>query len=144
MPLATPLAYTSPSFLPDTFLNTVYKEISADTTTTSGSFVDLLSVSITTGVNYILIFSSLCASMIGGSDEVNWQITVDSVAKRGGGNRTYANLPESTGWMIYRMAVTGAAHTVALQWRVTGSDTAQVRVSTGWEHAFLMVAEVTI
>jgi hypothetical protein len=132
---------------PQTFLQSVWSEISVDTTTNSTTLVDLISASITTGANQLLIWfsASLSMSVSGLGYRTRYSLQLDGVALRGfmahpvGGSVSYC-VP----YVYKKTGITAAAHTVKVQWCVVGATTARIRpVTTILEHCSLMVAEVT-
>lgn len=120
-----------------------FAEVTADTTTTSTTFVGLLSINITTDDGYLIIHSASSSSCSSANRQIFFQVLVDSVAKRGYAVRlSGANNAEGSA-VVIRVPVTAGAHTVALQWRVSAS-TGQVRpVSFIEESASLLVEEVS-
>jgi hypothetical protein len=132
---------------PQTFLQSVWNEISADTTTTSTTLVDLISVSITTGANQLLIWfsASLSMSVSGSGYRVRFSLQLDGAVIRGFIiNPLGGSIPYCVPYVYKKTGITAAAHTVKIQWCVVGSTTARIRpVTTILEHCSLMVAEVT-
>lgn len=125
----------------------VFAEIAADTTTTSASFVDLLTANITTFSSILIIQASISASNSSAlGANMDFQVLVDGVAKRGFAIRTPALSNAQLGaGLFYKMTgLTPGAHVVKLQWR-TSAGTGQVRpVATIAEHASLLVEESTV
>jgi hypothetical protein len=135
---------TTPITLSQLRGQSVFAEVSADTTITSATFVDLLSAAITTlGGTKLVITSSFALSNSGANTTHHFRLTVDGVAKRGCGVR-YVNAPAAAGGIA--LLVTGlaaGAHTVKLQARVD-SGTLRIRpvAAPDDEHASLVVQEV--
>lgn len=135
---------TTPITLSQLRGQSVFAEVSADTTVTSATFVDVLSAAITTlAGTKLIITSSFALSNSGANTTHHFRVTVDGVAKRGCGLR-YVNVPAAAGGIA--LIVTGlaaGAHTVKLQARVD-SGTLRIRPVTAPddEHASLVVQEV--
>ena len=135
---------TTPVTLSQVRGQTVFAEISADTSITSATFVDVLSASVTTlGGTKLIVTASFAISNTGANTTHHFRIVVDGVAKRGAGIR-YTNTPGATGGIaIVVVGVAAGAHTVKLQARVD-SGTLRIRPVTAPddEHASLVVQEV--
>jgi len=122
---------------------TVFSEISSDTTTTSATFVDLLTANITTTGGGLLIHATVSSTSSGNSEDHHYQVLLDGTPKRGFLHWAKSEVAGSGAVVIYLTGVSAAAHTVKLQWRVSG-QTGQIRpVTTIDEHASLLVQEVT-
>jgi hypothetical protein len=119
-----------------------FNEISADTTTTSTTFTNLLTRTITTGANKIDIHFSCSASESTNNAQIYFQLLIDGSPVRGTGNHyTPANATRANS-LVYSTTVTAASHTFTIQWRVT-SGTGQIRpVTTINEHASLLIHEI--
>lgn len=131
----------SPTLLQSTFIEQV-----ADTTTTSASFVTLLTQSITIQTGSILLIDvSASISNTTNNNNVDIQITIDGTPARGAGTRVpVANQPGGFAIVYRKTGLTAGAHTVLLQWR-TGANTARCRPTTTVnEHASLRIQEVTV
>jgi hypothetical protein len=126
------------------FKQSVDAEIVADTTTTSTSFVDLLSLTVTTtGSSFLLTTFSAAFTNSSGVTyrRVEFQLLIDGVPQHGClGVATSTN--GATIAMVDRLAVSAGTHTVTVQWR-TSANTAQIRPSTVTEDAHLLVCEVS-
>jgi hypothetical protein len=129
-----------------TLLQTAFSEITADTTTTSASFVDLLTVTLTTGANSLLIMAAANISNASANVNVQVRVTLDGVAQRGSLTRS----PSASGCqavaITLKRTVSAGSHTIKVQW-LTASSTAQCRPITAAvdkEHASLLVQEVTV
>jgi uncharacterized membrane protein len=129
-------------------LQTQFAEVTANTTTASTTFVDLLTVTLTTTAGSALLINFGSSSSNTTASRTNaFRVTVDGVAKRGAAARI-TTVSEAAGAVIVQK-VTGLAagsHTVKVQWRVTSSSTAQIRpvASPDTEYAALLVKEVTV
>ncbi len=135
-----------PLFSPPQLIQTAFSEISANTTTTSGSFVDLLTVTLTTGPTRVEIYFTTSASnnAFGGAS-LQFQITIDGVAQRGCKLRGIALSTASCAAIFFRSAqLSIGSHTIKVQW-LTDVGTAQIRpVTTIQEHGSLLVNEITV
>jgi hypothetical protein len=129
------------------FQQSVFGEVSVDTTTTSTTFVDLITQNITISTNgIVLVWFSCGASNSGNNNQVIFQVTIDGVAKRGAAT-VAASGATDTGSAAIVLRVTGltaGTRTVKIQWRVS-AGTGRVRPATSpdTEHASLLLAEVT-
>jgi hypothetical protein len=135
-----------PLFPPPQLIQTVFSEISANTTTTSGTFVDLLTVTLTTGPTQVEIYFTASASnnaFAGAS--LQFQITIDAVAQRGCKVRSFTLNSASCGAIFFRSGqLSIGSHTIKVQW-LTDVGTAQIRpVTTIQEHGSLLVNEITV
>ena len=121
---------TTPITLSQLRGQTVFAELSADTSVTSTTFVDVITANVTTLAGTKLIVNSTFAlSNSGANVGHHFRIVVDGTAKRGAGVR-YVNTPAVTGAIA--LVVTGlaaGAHTVKLQARVD-SGTLRIRPVT--------------
>ena len=120
-------------------------EVILDTTTASATFVDLLSLTLTTGANSIIVQATFAAGNTNANIDEFFRVVIDGVAVRGAGIRVITSSGASSGAISCKRAVTAAAHTVKLQWR-TSNNTARIRPVTApdAEHACLIVSEVTV
>ena len=129
-------------------LQTASAVLAADSTTTSVTYVDLLSLTLTTaGGTRLEVYASFATSnavdnALGGQDYL--QLTIDGVKLVEGGNEQWT-VTESgmiTGLTSY---LTDGSHTVKLQWRTTAGSTLRCSASTLTrpEHASLMVIETS-
>jgi len=120
--------------------------LAVDTTTASAVFVDLLTVAITVEAGFILIESSIGASLSVNAGTIFFRITVDGVAQAGVSNSFTIIGDEHASAFCLRVAVAAGLRTVKLQWRVASVlSTARIRPVTqpDAEHASLVVSEVT-
>ena len=126
-------------------LQTDSAEVTTDTTSPSTSFVDLLTVNMTTGANFIIIDVTASLSTDGANNNAQIRILVDGASKGGGGEDLRTSGVASSFAIKKRIPITAAAHVIKLQWR-TNSNTLQCRPITGAvdvEHASLVVQEVS-
>lgn len=131
-----------PLFDPQNWVQSQSTELSVDTTTTSGTFVDLLTVTIESTGGDILCSVSSGASNSGANNGIYFRVTLDGVAGRGAASR-YINLPSVAVAIQDRFtSVPPGSHTVKLQWRVDGG-TGRIRPATvpDAEHATLRIIE---
>lgn len=129
------------------FLQTKFIEVTADTTTTSATFVALdgLSISITTvGSTSLLIWLAADLSNTSGSATTYIRVRVDGVAIRGVGTRAPAAGEPQGVPLALKVAVAAGVHTVDVQWYRTGG-TSRVRpvAAPDAESASILVAEVS-
>jgi hypothetical protein len=132
------------------FLQTVFAEITVDTTTLSSTFVSLLSQVITTqtGTNLLIYLTSGVSNNTNDRD-VFFRVQVDGVTKRGVGVECHANGEAVSAAMVLKVTgLLAGAHTVLVQWRAStgGANTAQIRPVTApdAEHFSLLLEEVTV
>lgn len=133
------------SWVSQKLLQTLFTEIAVDTTTTSLTFVALLSQAVTTVAGSVVIVNFTCA----GSNSANnrsefFQLLIDGVATRGTGFgvSVAAGAPGSAALTYRATGLAAGAHTFAIQWRVSAS-TGQIRpVTVINEHASLLIQEV--
>jgi hypothetical protein len=119
--------------------------LASDISTSSTSYADVLSRSITTGAGFLLIGATASASATSGNRKIFFEITVDGTFIEGSAFSS-ASANDAQGMAVgVRVAVTAAAHTVKLRWKV-GSGTGQIRASSVplEEHADLTCQEVTV
>lgn len=129
-----------------TLLQTTFTELTLDTPTGSGTFVDLLTQAITIQAgSVLLIHFTASASNTSNATTIDFQITIDAAAVRGTGMRTVAaNIPSGNAIVYRKTGLSAGAHTVKVQWR-TGGGQARIRPATTVnEHASLVIQEVTV
>jgi len=120
----------------------LFSEISQDLSTTSQSFVDLLSQGITTVSDKISVTFSASISTTAPSAQVQCQLMIDGAVKRGSSIDPAGATKAGNTTIAWRGIVTPGAHTVKIQWLVT-AGTVRVRPgSTNIEHTSLIVREV--
>jgi len=129
------------------YKQSVFLEKTTDATTTSTSFVTLLSQAITlAGSTNLLIRFSAGVSNTGNNAQTFFRITVDGVVKRGVSVvASSVGAVESAAMVLKVTGLSAAAHTVLVEWRVGGS-TGQVRpvAAPDSEHASLLLEEVAV
>lgn len=119
-----------------------FDELTVDTTTTSTTFVDLLTRAITTDATNILVLVTAGASNTNSDKFVAFRITVDGVAVRAVSSTGKSNNAE-THAILCKKAVSAGAHTVKLQWKVE-VNTGQIRpvAAVDTEHCSMQTQEV--
>jgi len=127
-------------------LQSAMAEKSTDATTTSASFVDLLTVTITTIASTVCkIYFTVSASHTTAEAATTFQLLIDGSAVRGLATYQpkFGGGFQCGGALIYRKTgLSAASHTFKIQWKTSGS-TAQIRpVTTIAEHASLVVEEI--
>ena len=124
-------------------------ELAVNTSTTSTTFVDLLTVSVTTTAGSKLALEAIASALITVSAlQVFFQLTVDGVkvgpacAITGSG----ANVRQTVSLIALVAGLAAGAHTVKLQWRVASANTATIDVVTNPDRAGarLQFTEVTV
>lgn len=124
-------------------LKGLFAEITASTTTTSASFVDLLTQVITIGAgsDLVVLFSASVNNTTLNTD-VDFQITIDAVARRGSRVRiTPAGVNQSTAIVFKALGLAAGARTVKIQWRTSGGTARVDPAANIFEHASLLVSE---
>jgi len=121
---------------------TSFVEVTADATTTSTAFVDLLSLTVNKrlAISDLVVSATFSASQSSSNNQVLFRIMVDGTAKRGANVGTLGS-----GALIVRVAgLAVGSRAVKLQYRVSIGGTARVRPVTipEGEHASLSVMEV--
>jgi hypothetical protein len=123
-------------------------EVTVDTTTASQVFVALLSLSITTRPNAVVLIHFSFAASNNANHGVAFSLQVDGVTRRGAAlNAVSTNANAGGGAIVYRVSgLAAGAHTIAVQWRTIAGGMAQIRPATqpDLEHAVLMVEEVSL
>ncbi len=139
-----------PVFQPDNLQQTVFVEQTTNVSTTSTTFANLLTATLTTdGVSGLLVSFTAGLSITGGSNAAGeFQLLVDGTAKRGtvaGGGTGVSNAPGMTAALTYKTAVlSGGSHTITIQWKSSGVTVRIRPVTTILEHASLLVQEVLV
>ena len=131
---------------PRKIVQTANASVAVDTTTTSLTWVDLLSITMTTAASILDVFFSIGCNYdpdSGKDSNIYFRITVDTVAKWGTGGHGINNQPIAAS-IKWAGTVTAASHVVAAQWKLAGKGTGAVRPVTvpDWQHAQMIVYEV--
>jgi hypothetical protein len=126
-------------------IQTLFVEATTDRSTTSTTWVDLLSQSITllAGTKLIALIS---ASAVNTNDEFSYfRLVIDGVAQRGVSLRSRSDVAQPIALNFAKTGLAAGAHVVKLQWRVAAS-TSRIRPATqpDSEHASLLLQEVKV
>lgn len=129
---------------PPQIVQTQFTELTSDTTTTSASFVDLLSLTFETDNNALISYFSVACDCSSSGQDLDFQLVIDGSAQRGIQIRIVNSGFGTGGRLVHKSALLArGSHTVKIQWRRTGG-TAQIRPATQVdEHASLLIREVT-
>jgi hypothetical protein len=128
-------------------LQTVVSRLGSDQTTTSATFVDLLSLSITTTADSkLLIWAAFTTSFsVALSKSGALRLTIDGTEVLQGGEEEYT--AAQSGAIVYlATGLSADAHTIKLQWRINtaGDGTFQCRPSVAPEDACITAMEVSV
>jgi hypothetical protein len=139
-----------PLFEQPTLLQTQFAELSANTSTTSTSFVNLLSITMdTSGESSLLIFFTGTPYMSNDSQTIAFQLVVDGTPVRGcasHSDKSGANDTHATAALVYKQTgLAAGSHTITIQWKTDSGTTASIRpVTTIQESGSLLINEVTV
>jgi hypothetical protein len=129
----------------DRFIQSVFKEITVDTTTTSMVLVPLLSQTITIGVGGILIIHfSTSVSATNAASTMSYRLSIDGVAQRATAQRVAAaGEPQSAALVYRKTGLSAGIHTILIEWN-TSQGTARIRPVSNpdSEHCSLLIEEV--
>lgn len=124
-----------------------FSEISVDVSTNLLTYTNLLTTNITTlPGTYLLIWFTIAGSLANSSQQAAFRMRVDGVTLAGVGIRSPAGGSPAGAAVVHEASgLAAGAHTVTIDWRVTGS-TASIRPVTQpeWEHCSMLVMEVGI
>jgi len=138
---STTAVWSSASSSNGRIVQQTFDEITADTTTTSLTFVTLLTRTLTTGANKLNIHFTCAGSNSSNNTAVHFEIQIDGVSIRGSALVASSAATQSTS-IVYSTTVTAASHTIDIKWKVPGG-TGRVRpVTTVIEHASLLIQEI--
>jgi hypothetical protein len=134
-----------PIMYQDCLIQVASTEITSDITTTSTTFIDLMTLTVTIGANPVILDFSVSCNNTGMFNQCDFQLLVDGGITRGITVYTSTSENASSGAILYKTsALTAGSHTFKIQWRVD-AGTGQVRpVTTAVEHAILILEEVTV
>lgn len=135
-----------PLFVPQPLIQTAFTELTVDTTTTSVTFVDLMSLTMNVGSNKISVHFTVGGSNNQGfGGNLFFRLVVDGVTIRGTAVRSTAANVSETGALVWRGAVVAGSRIVKIQW-MTDVGTARIAPVTvpNGEHASLYVQEITV
>jgi len=128
-------------------VKTASARLTVNTTTTSVTYVDLLTCAITTGGSSRLeVYASFATSNAAdraGTDQDYFQITVDATVLAQGGSEQWP-VTESGALFAVSGVLAAGAKTVRLQWRTTAGGTLRCAggtILTQPEHASIVVIE---
>lgn len=139
-----------PLFNPPSVLQTLFVELTSDTTTTSGSFVDIPGLTLTfdtAGGSSLIIDFTVAGSNSTENQDMQFQLVIDGSPIRGTNIRPMKSGAGDTtsSSLTYRYPdISAASHTVKMQWLVTGGTGRVLVASQIRDHASLRVTEVTV
>lgn len=121
---------------------TAYASLAVDSSTSSTTFIDLLTLTLTTSGGNLMLLATFAAYSTSATDG-SFQITLDGVAQAGSELFT-SKPPLAAGGAITvkAMGIAPGSHTVTLQWK--GSLKCRPVAQAGSEHAALRVEEVFV
>ena len=137
-----------PVFAPNNYAQTTSSVLAVNTTTTSTTFVNLISIVVSTSGGSLNVFGSISSSNTGNGAENFFRITVDGTSI--GASSSKGDLGTASGTIVAGNNIitntgvlSAGSHTVVLQWRVSGG-TGQIRpvAAVDQEYASLMLQEV--
>jgi hypothetical protein len=127
-------------------IQSAFANITTDVSTTSSTFVNVLSTTLTTAGNKMKFQLTFSATNSTGNKNIGFQILLDGAVQRGGGINISNAGSAISGAVSHETATAVAAgtHTVAVQWSTSGG-TAQINASSSpaTNHLSLFVDEVT-
>jgi hypothetical protein len=125
-------------------LQTAEAHVTVDTTTTSHTFVDLLSVTLTTSGGALLINAGGAINNSNAGKAMQLRVTLNTVSQ-GGVTVVNTGANAVSFGMAIKVAAAAGSNTIALQW-LTPANTAQCRPVTqaDLESASLVVQEVSV
>jgi hypothetical protein len=135
-----------PLFNQPQLLQTAEAHISTDVTNAVAGFQTLLTMSITTGANALIISAAGSISCTLAANAMAVRVTVDGASQGGCQIKCVSNnIGQSFNLRVKTAVLTAGAHTILLQWQTAGG-TQQCRFVTNpdAESASLVVEEVTV
>lgn len=131
------------SSLDTRIVQSVFSRLSVDTTTTSTSFVDFMTLNVNTGQNALCVFFSASGNNTTSGARVHFQLLVDGVIRRGSDFFCVSTTNGGCAALVYKtFNLSDGAHVIKIQWSVT-AGTGSVNASSGTsDHASLIVYEV--
>jgi hypothetical protein len=122
-----------------------FTSLNTDSTTTSTTFVNLITQSITIQEgSYLLIRSSFSTSDSTSSGNINaFRITVDGVSYAEGGAEIWTPSSQSGAIVCKVGPMTGGAHIINLDWHTASGNTLRCRPLTQPEQASIVTTEIT-
>lgn len=126
-------------------LQSIFSEVTVDTTTASAAFVTLLSQNINTSDGYIYVNATFSSSNATNNQTNYFRITIDDVPIRGCGTRFASATTPGAGAILIKRPIAAGAHNIQLQWRVAGG-TGRIYPVTApdAEHTSLLIQEMSI
>ena len=127
------------------YLQSGIAQPTADVSTTSASFVDMtgITVTLTTGANFVMIWFSALFSTSSAGAVADFRLMVDGVSQ-GGGSMKPGGSSGLIASMVRRVTVTAASHTIKIQWRTSaGTVSCLPTTNPDTAHNTLIVAEVS-
>ncbi len=125
-------------------LQTKFVEVTTDELESSLIFVDLLSTTITTGANFLIVLVTAGISASSANKNAQMQIDIDGTTFRAAGEELKTSGVASSVAVSVKIAVTAALHTVKLQWRTSGGDVqCRAVISGDDEHCSMLLMEST-
>jgi hypothetical protein len=124
-----------------------FTEVSADQTTTSVTWTDLLTLNMTTEGGFLIVNATACFTMSNASQRgMYMRLVIDGVEMRAMATGSDSVSLGKALTIAYRKAVTAGAHTIKIQWRTNNASyTLRCRPVTApdVEHCCLVVQEVS-
>jgi len=137
MPL---LGYAPYSSLAPSLTQTSFLELSSDVSTTSASFVDLISITIYTYGGTCLVTFSVSGEDSANNRNLYFQLVMDGTPIKWTQFRTPNT--QNSACLTATVIPAEGSHTFLIQWRVS-ANTGQIRpVTVNEEHAALLIEEV--
>jgi len=136
-----------PLFYQESVVQTAFAEITTTTSTTSLTHVDLLTLTITTGANPLLIYVSMSSENSAANGWVEAQLIVSGVVSAGTAYHSTSSGFGNTGSIVWKTPpLTAGSQLIRLQWHVGAliGGSATITPSNGVNHATLYVQEVTV
>jgi hypothetical protein len=141
----TAATWQTPAASGGNYRQSVFAKISVDTTTTSTTWVDLISQAVTITASGILIIHLTAAvSNSAVNKAVQFRVTVDGVSQGGFGIELKSAGVSCSGAIVVRVTgLSAGAHTVKARWQ-TSAGTAQIRPvgAPDTESANMLIEEV--
>ena len=125
---------------------TIFNQITVDTSTTSTTFVTLMSQAITVAANSrVMVQFDVSYTASTNNTDTSFRVSLDGTPQRGTGGTSRNTVPASDSCTLTWVsgALTAGPHTVLMEWLVS-SSTALINVVTqpGSHHASLVVQEI--
>lgn len=126
-------------------LQSVCVALAVDATTTSASYVNLLSQTIGTGGASALLIRATASTSDSGSLSTGnfFRVTVDGAVVGYFGSEIFTCI-QSSGLSVKTGALAAGSHVVNLDWHTQTGNTLRCRPATAEEQASLVITEVTV